>query len=52
MRSDFVVRSVNEEPVDDVDAFIDAILAADGEVVLEGYYPDREGEVSYIFEKE
>lgn len=52
MRSDFVVRSVNEQPVDDVDAFIDAILEAEGEVVLEGYYPDREGEVSYIFEKE
>lgn len=52
MRSDFVVRFVNEEPINDVDEFIDAILAAEGEVVLEGYYPNREGEVSYIFEKE
>lgn len=52
MRSDFVVRFVNEEPINDIDEFIDAILAAEGEVVLEGYYPNREGEVSYIFEKE
>lgn len=52
MRSDFIVRSVNEEPINNLDEFIDAILEADGEVILEGHYADRDGEFSYIFEKE
>ena len=52
MTVDFVVRSVNEEPVEDLDEFIDAVVNAEDEVVLEGYYRGREGTVSYIFEKE
>lgn len=52
MEEDFIVTAVNEEPVNNLEEFKDAVVAAEGEITLEGFYKDQEEVFTYIFDKD
>lgn len=52
MEREFIVTAVNSKKVSTLDEFLDAIVNADGEVVLDGFYEKYPGEYSYVFEKD
>ncbi|MGH1336780.1 MAG: S1C family serine protease [Aureispira sp.] len=51
MEEDFIIISVNEEPINNIEDFKDAIVEAEGEVTLEGFYKGQEDVFTYIFDK-
>jgi S1-C subfamily serine protease len=52
MEEDFVITSVNEEPVSNLEDFKTAVVEADGEIVLEGFYKGQDDIFTYIFQKD
>jgi Do/DeqQ family serine protease len=52
MEREFIITSVNNEKVASLEEFKNAIVNAEGEVVLDGFYKKYPGEFSYVFEKE
>jgi Do/DeqQ family serine protease len=51
MEKGFIVTSINKTEVLTLDDFMDIIIAASGEVVLDGFYESYSGDYSYVFEK-
>jgi len=51
MEKGFVITSVNKKDVTSVDEFIEIVMDASGEVVLDGFYESYSGDYSYVFEK-
>ena len=51
MEKGFVIASINKKDVESVTQFIEMVLDASGEVVLEGFYENYSGDYSYVFEK-
>jgi serine protease Do len=51
MEKGFVITSINKKDVESVNQFIEMVLDASGEVVLEGFYENYSGDYSYVFEK-
>lgn len=51
METNFIVTAVDNIKVETVQELIDAIVAGEGEVVLDGFYEEYEGDYSYVFEK-
>lgn len=51
MEREFIVTSINNKVVTTLDEFMDEIVNAKGEVVLDGFYEKYPGEYSYVFEK-
>lgn len=52
MEQQFIVTKVNDQDVKNLEEFIDAVIDADGEVVLDGFYEKYSGEYSYVFDKD
>jgi S1-C subfamily serine protease len=52
MEEGFIITSVNEEPIHSLDEFKDAVVAAEGEITLEGFYKGQEEVFTYIFDKD
>ena len=51
MEKGFIVTSVNNIEIDNIDDFIKNIINAETEVILDGFYEDYSGDFSYVFEK-
>jgi len=51
MEKGFVIASINKKDVESATQFIEMVLDASGEVVLEGFYENYSGDYSYVFEK-
>ena len=51
MAPGFVIHKVNNKTVKDKTHFLELIEKEDGGIMLEGYYPDKEGEYFYAFGK-
>jgi S1-C subfamily serine protease len=51
MEKGFVITSVNKKEITSVDEFIEIVMDASGEVVLDGFYESYSGDYSYVFEK-
>ncbi|BDS12919.1 S1C family serine protease [Aureispira anguillae] len=52
MEREFIVTAVNNTKIANLDEFMEAILEAEGEVVLDGFYKKYPGEYSYVFDKD
>jgi serine protease Do len=51
MEKGFIITAVNQNPVLNIDDFLDNVLSATGEVVLDGFYENYSGDYSYVFDK-
>jgi S1-C subfamily serine protease len=51
MEKGFVITSVNKKDVLSIEEFIDIVMDASGEVVLDGFYESYSGDYSYVFDK-
>jgi serine protease Do len=51
MEKGFVVTSINQNAVLTIEDFIEKIMEASGEVVLDGFYENYSGDYSYVFDK-
>lgn len=51
MDQDFIITSVNGKDITTLDDLLDAIMSANGEIVLDGFYENFSGDYSYVFEK-
>lgn len=52
MEQEFIITAVNSKKIETLEEFISAIYEAKGEIVLDGFYEEYNGEYSYIFDKE
>lgn len=52
MERGFIITSVNNKKVNNLDEFLEAIIEEEGEVVLDGFYKKYPGEYSYVFDKD
>lgn len=52
MEKAFIITSINDKKIKDLDEFINTIYNAKGEIVLDGFYEEYPGEFSYVFDKE
>jgi serine protease Do len=51
MEKGFIILSVNRKPIKTLDDFFNAVLEAEDEVVLEGFYESYSGDYTYMFKK-
>jgi Do/DeqQ family serine protease len=51
MEKGFIITSVNKTDIQSVEEFIDLVMDASGEVVLDGFYESYSGDYSYVFDK-
>lgn len=52
MEKNFIITAINKKDIETEEEFIDAIINASFEVVLEGFYESYSGDYSYVFEKQ
>lgn len=52
MEREFIVTSINGKAIKNLEEFIEEFIAAQGEVVMDGFYEKYPGEYSYVIEKE
>lgn len=52
MEEDFIITSVNEEPISNLEEFKNAVVEAEGEIILEGFYKGQDDIFTYIFDKD
>jgi len=51
MEKNFIVTAANQKNVSTIEELLDIVMAASGEVVLDGFYESYSGDYSYVFEK-
>jgi S1-C subfamily serine protease len=51
MEKNFIITAANQKNVSTIDELLDIVMAASGEVVLDGFYENYSGDYSYVFEK-
>jgi serine protease Do len=52
MEKNFIITAINKKDIETEEEFIDAIISASFEVVLDGFYENYSGDYSYVFEKQ
>jgi S1-C subfamily serine protease len=52
METEYIITSVNDQPVEDMDQFLAEINRIKGTVLLDGFYEKYPGKYPYSFEKE
>lgn len=52
MEAEYIITSVNDQPVEDMDQFLTEINRIKGTVLLDGFYEKYPGKYPYSFEKE